>query len=247
MIRFGFFSSALIGGGLLALATTAREPLDGSGVPATEERDVSDVTEVSFSGIGEMTIVQGVVPSLNVTADDNVIPALETKVNGHKLIVQTRSRTSINPKTKITYTLTIPRLETVSVSGAGNVRTEKFVGEALTVKLSGAGNARLLDTNFKSLNVNVSGAGTATASGSTEKLTLRISGAGNVEAAALKTGAADVQISGAGNATVWATDALKARASGAGGVKYKGTPQVDQRVSGAGNVRAMNGQNPDQF
>lgn len=241
MIRFGFLSSALIGGGLLALATTAREPVDGSGVPATEERDVGDVTEVAFSGIGEMTIVQGVAPALSVTADDNVLPALETKANGHRLIVQTRSRTSIHPKTKITYTLTTPRIETISVSGAGNVRTEKFIGGALTVKLSGAGNARLLDANFKSLDVNVSGAGTAVASGSTEKLTLRISGAGDVEAAALKTAAADVQISGAGNATVWATDSLKARATGAGGIKYKGAPQVDRKVSGAGSVRALNG------
>ncbi|WP_171469094.1 head GIN domain-containing protein [Frigoriglobus tundricola] len=241
MIRFGFLSSALIGGGLLALATTARDPVDGSGVPATEERFVGDVTEVTFSGIGEMTIVQGVVPSLSVTADDNVLPALETKVNGRKLTVQTRSRSTISPKTKITYTLTTPRLESVTVSGAGNVRTEKFIGDALTVKLSGAGNARLRDANFKSLNVNVSGAGTASASGSAEKLTLRISGAGDVEAAALKTGTSDVQISGAGNATVWATEALKARVSGAGGIKYKGAPQVEQKVSGAGSVRALNG------
>jgi hypothetical protein len=238
-IKFVLFSSALIGGGLLALATTARETVDGSGVPATEERPVGDVTDVNLSGIGELTVVQGIVPALSVTADDNVLPVIETEKVGRNLAIRTRSRTSIRPKTKIAYTLTVPRLETITVSGAGNVRTEKFLGDALTVKLSGAGNAHLRDVNLKALTVNLSGAGTASASGAAEKFALRISGAGDIEAAALKTSSADVQISGAGNATVWAADELKARVSGAGGIRYKGAPRLEQKVSGAGRIRPL--------
>jgi hypothetical protein len=238
-IKFVLFGSALVGGGILALATTARETVDGSGVPATEERPVGDVTDVTLSGIGELTVVQGLVPSLSVTADDNVLPALETEKVGNKLTIHTRSRTSIRPKTKIAYTLTVPQLETITVSGAGNVRTEKYLGNALTVKLSGVGNAHLRDVNVKALTVNLTGAGTARASGSTDKLTLRLSGAGDIEAAGLKAASADVQISGAGNATVWAADELKARVSGAGNIKYKGAPRLEQKVSGAGSIRSI--------
>ena len=49
----------------------------------------------------------------------------------------------------ITFTLTIPKLEKLSVSGAGNATTEKLTGENLTVKLSGAGDATLRDLDLQ--------------------------------------------------------------------------------------------------
>ena len=237
-IKFVLFASALGCGALLAVAVN-RETVDGSGTPATEERDIGDVTEVALSGVGDLTIVPGPVASLSVTADDNVLPALETETANGKLTLRTKSRTSIRTKTKIAYTLTVPRLEAITVSGAGNVKVAKMDADALTVKLSGAGNAHITGLTCKALTVTVSGAGTATAAGTTEKLTLRLSGAGGIEAAALKASSADVQISGAGKATVWAADDLSARVSGAGGVKYKGRPKLEQKVSGAGTIRAL--------
>src|SRR5689334_4814607 len=94
VIKFGLLASALVGGGLLALATTARETVEGSGTPATEEREIGDVSEVVLSGVGDLTIVPGAVPALSVTADDNVLPALETETVNGKLTLRTRPRTS---------------------------------------------------------------------------------------------------------------------------------------------------------
>jgi hypothetical protein len=243
MIRRAFklflYASALGVGAIVALAVN-RPTVVGSGVPATQERPIGEVSEVSLAGTGELTIVQGLVPSLTVTADDNIVPLIETETAGHKLTLRTAARTSIHPKTKLEYTLTVPQLETISVSGAGNVRTEKFVANNLTVKLAGAGNAHLRELNVKSLSMTLSGAGTASASGTTDQLTLRLSGAGGLEAAALKAARADVQISGAGRATVWALEDLHARVSGAGDIKYKGRPaNVVQNVSGAGHIRPI--------
>jgi hypothetical protein len=243
MIRGAFklvlFASALGVGGWLAVAT-ARETIDGSGAPATEERDVGDVSEVVLSGVGDLTVVPGEFAALSVTADDNVLPALETESANGKLTLRTRSRTTLRPKTKIAYTLTVPRLDAITVSGAGNVKSTRLDADTLTVKLSGAGNVHLNNLTCKALALNVSGAGTAHLAGATEKLTMRLSGAGGIEAAGLKASSADVQVSGAGNATVWAADELKARVSGAGGVRYKGVPgSVEQKVSGAGRIRPL--------
>ena len=237
-VKFVLFASALGCGALLAVAMN-RETVDGSGTPATEERDIGDVTEVALSGVGDLTIVPGEVTALSVTADDNVLPAIETETVGGTLTLRTKSRTTLRTKTKIAYTLTVPRLDAITVSGAGNVKVNKMDADALTVKLSGSGNAHINNLTCKALTVNVSGAGTAHLAGATEKLTLRLSGAGGIEAAALKASSADVQISGAGRATVWAADDLTARVSGAGGVKYKGRPKVEQKVSGAGSIRPL--------
>jgi hypothetical protein len=239
MLKFGLFASALIGGGLLALATTARQRIDGSGVPATEEREIGYVDEVILSDMGDLTIVPGTFPKLSVTADDNVLPALEADCQNGKLVLRTKSRTSIRARTKIAYTLAVPRLDAITISGAGNVKSTRLDSENLKVKLSGAGNIHLANLTCKSLNLTLSGAGTAHLSGATEKLTLRLSGAGEIEAAGLKASSAEVRISGAGNATIWAADELKARVSGAGGIKYKGTPKVEKKVSGAGRIRPL--------
>jgi Putative auto-transporter adhesin, head GIN domain len=240
IIRFGFLASALGAGGLLALATTVRETVHGSGTPATEERGIGNATEVELSGVGDLTIVQGEVPSLKVTADDNVLPALETETEGRTLTIRTKSRTSIRAQTPITYTLTVPRLSAITISGAGTVTTRKLEADGLTVKLSGAGKANLDNLKCNRLELRLSGAGTAKLGGETDKLTLRLSGAGGIDAGGLKATAAEVRVSGAGHATVWATNDLNARVSGAGGVKYKGAPpHLEQKTSGAGKIRPI--------
>jgi hypothetical protein len=237
-IKLVLFASALGGGALLAVAVN-RETVDGSGVAATEDRDIGDVTAVVLSGTGDLTIVPGTVAALSVTADDNVLPLIETETDGGKLTLSTKSRANLRPKTRIAYTLTVPRLSSITVSGAGNVKADQLTTGALTVKLSGAGNADLNNLACKSLTLHLSGAGAANLSGTTEKMSVKLSGAGDIDAAGLKANTADVQVSGAGTVKLWAVEELKARVSGAGDVKYKGTPKVEPKVSGAGKVRAL--------
>jgi putative autotransporter adhesin-like protein len=234
--RFLLFASALVGGGLLA-ASIFRETVVGSGKPATEEREVGPVTDVTLSGIGNLTIRQGDVPALSLTTDDNIVPLIETETSGNKLTIRTKSGFSLRPSGPVNITLTVPKLEKLSISGTGNATTERLTGENLTVKLSGAGNATLREVTCKALAVTLSGAGNATITGSAEKATASISGAGEIDASGFKVAVADVRVSGAGNAAIWATDELKAKVSGAGDVTYKGTPKVDRRVSGAGSVK----------
>lgn len=237
-VKFVLFASALSGGALLAVAVS-RDTVHGSGVRATDYRDVGAITAVELSGTGDLTIVPGATPSLSVTADDNVLPLIETEADGATLKLRTRSRTDIRSQTKIAYTLTVPRLSAITVSGAGNVKVEQLTTGSLTVKLSGAGTANLENLGCKSLTLQISGAGVARASGTAERVTVKLSGAGEVDAAELKTSLADVQVSGAGHVSVFPTLELKARVSGAGDVKYKGRPHVEQKSSGAGRVRPL--------
>ena len=235
-IRHSLYVCALFGGGAVAWSVT-QPAAEGSGKSATELRPAGDVTEVVLSGTGDVVVTQGPAPRVTVTADDNLLPLLATETKGRRLHL--RATAAIRPKTKIVYTVVLPRLEAVTVSGAGNVTVERRTDEALKVKLSGAGTATLRDVTYQTLALDLSGAGKATAAGSTTRATLKLSGAGKVDAAGLKVNAADVNISGAGQATVWAEAELKTRLSGAGTVKYKGSPNIEQKVSGAGRVQPL--------
>lgn len=236
--KLALFAGALVTGGLIASAIF-KETVTGSGKAATEDRQVGPVTDVTLSGIGNLTIRQGDTPSLSVTADDNLLPLIETETSGKKLTIRTKSGFNLKPSGPLNFTLTVPRLERLSVSGSGNAATEKLTSEELTVKLSGAGNATLRDLTCKTLTISLSGAGNATVTGSAEKAKATISGAGEIDASNFKVATAEVKVSGAGNAAVWATDELKAKVSGAGDVTYKGSPKIDKKVSGAGSVKAQ--------
>jgi hypothetical protein len=232
------FASALGLGGVIAWGVF-HETVEGSGKPVTEDRAVGPVEEVALSGVGNLTLVQGDVPGLSVTADDNILPLLETETSGRKLIIRTKTGFSLRPKSPINYTLTVPRLEKASISGSGNIKAEKWTGGDLSVRVSGAGNIALRGLTCKALSLNISGSGNATLGGTAESVTTQISGSGDIDAAGLQVKTADVKVSGSGTASVWATDLLKVRVSGSGDVKYKGTPKVEQKVSGSGKVRAM--------
>jgi hypothetical protein len=238
LFRYGLFASALTVGGLLA-CNVFPEVVTGSGVPGTEDRAVGAVNEVYLSGVGNLTIEQGDTPALSVTADDNLLPYLETETRGHKLTIRTKSGFEVRSKTPIEYTLAIPNLEKLHLSGAGSAKAEKITGGKLEVHISGAGHATLREVTFQSLSLTLSGAGGATLGGSADKSTLKISGAGDIDASDLKAKAAEVRVSGAGTAKVWALDSLNARVSGAGDIKYRGSPKIEQKVSGAGSVKPI--------
>ena len=230
--------SAALGGGALLGAVATRPTVHGSGVVVTEERAVSDVSEVAVSGDALVTIVRGDYTSVSVTADDNVLPHLATETDGNTLRLRSAG-SSVRPTTRPEYKVTLPRLDALTVSGAGRATVEKPVGDQLKVKLSGAGTVNLREITYKELSVTTSGAGKVIATGAAPRTQFKLSGAGGIDAAGLRSSFAEVQVSGAGQASVWAAYDLKARVSGAGGVRYKGSPTVEQKVSGAGRVRPI--------
>src|SRR5262245_44045700 len=64
---------------LISIACNPFSGVDGSGTPKTETRAVKDFTAISFSGVGKVIIEQTGTESLSVTADDNILPLLESR------------------------------------------------------------------------------------------------------------------------------------------------------------------------
>lgn len=238
--KLGLFASALLVGGVLAHAIIS-EPVRGSGKAVTQERKIGNATELSIIRGDDIEIVQGDMPSVRITADDNILPLLETRNHNGKLTFDARAGFSIREVTPITYRVVLPEVQKISVSGTGNVKAAGLTADSLTINLSGAGKATLKDITCNTLTLSISGVGNTTLTGKVDKLVVKLSGAGDVDAQGLQAKSADTQISGAGTAKVWATTALKAKISGAGSIQYRGNPQIEQKVSGAGSVKQIGG------
>jgi hypothetical protein len=189
----------------------------GSGNVVTEERDVSDFTSVSLQGIGDLFVDQTGSESLTITADDNLLPYIETRVSGDKLIISIKRNTTFSDAAELTYHVTAAELDGLELDGFGRMTGDNLNGETLTVQLDGAGSI--------------------TVSGEVDRQTVEINGAGGYDASDLISQEASVTHNGAGLAVVQVSDQLDATINGLGTVEYIGDPQVAKEVSGLGSVR----------
>jgi hypothetical protein len=210
----------------------------GSGNVVSETRDVSDFRAIEISYPAQVLVRQGAKESLEIEAEDNLLPNLKTQVRNGTLEIFYRREGGkhVNPTKTVKITIVVKDVADVDFSSAGELIIEALETDSLDVSLSGAGNVELDEIEVKALQVNMSGAGSATATGIADDLDLSISGFGDFKGGDLHSKDARVDISGAGSATVWADDDLNAQVSGAGSVSYYGSPTVTRQISGVGGV-----------
>jgi hypothetical protein len=214
----------------------------GSGKVVTETRDVADFTAVSIDFPAQMTIRQGATQSVSVTAEDNLLPQLGTRVSNGVLHIEDKEPNwskRVYPTKTVQLTLTVKDLKDVSFPSAGMVRIEGLQTDTLSISVSGAGSLTLAGVNIRSLHIDLSGAGTVTAEGTAGEADLNVSGVGNFRGADLAAQTASVDISGAGSVIVWVKDQLTVGISGAGSVGYYGSPSVSKDMSGLGSVNKL--------
>lgn len=211
--------AALAGIVALLLATEvfdrSSDALVGSGVAATDERDVDPFRGIELAGGTELTIQLGAPRSVLVSADDNLLDRVTTRVDGEELVVGTEG--SFTTTSPMAVRVTIPSLDSLELSGSGAVVADGIRGSALSVVLSGSGLVR--------------------ASGRVRVLDVTLSGSGNVELGELATTDARAELGGSGRIVVRPTGTLEATIPGSGTITYLGDPlRVEQSVTGSGAV-----------
>jgi len=205
---------------LLVLAIAAGcnftgKQVTGSGTRKTERRDVAAFTHLGVGGAYEVTIQVGQAQSVEIEADDNILPLIET--NSKRGVLEISNKDSFDVKSAPVIRITVPELSEINASGASTINATNIKGD-----------------DFK---VESSGASTVKAGGDVKSLEVTLSGAGTANLQELRAQTVEAKSDGAGHITVYAVDSLDATANGAGGIDYYGNPKtVSQHVTGAGSV-----------
>jgi len=208
----------------------------GTGNSITESRRVSGFDEVELSGIGTLIIEQGISESLEITAEANLMPYLESQVSGGKLRLGVEDFANVQPTEEIVYRLKVIDLASIETSGLGEVRSASLSSDSLRIQISGSGKITIENLQSNQLNVEVSGLGDIFLAGKVEDQRVEISGSGTYSAGGLETNSAEVSISGSGNAVLWVKESLITEISGMGTVEFYGSPVIDSEISGAGKL-----------
>jgi hypothetical protein len=189
----------------------------GSGVVKTESRDVAGFSWIGIESVGRVTVRQTGRESLTITAEDNLLPLINSRVSDGILYLDTAHHVDIRPTKPIELVVEVKRLEGLHSAGVGCVEAEGIQSQRLSVSASGVGSVAV--------------------TGCSDSLNLNLSGVGNYQGEHFQTKQATVETSGVGGAVVNVSEQLDATVSGVGSVEYIGSPHVRQFVSGLGRVK----------
>lgn len=191
---------------------------EDSGPPVSQTRGVDAFHSIDLQGAAELDVLVGTRQSLVVEGSPATLGQLTTSVHNGMLVVELKEGGLWRPRIgKLKVRVTLPKLNSLALNGAGHISVSGLNGGATTMVLSGAGDLE--------------------ASGTLDTLTARINGAGNVDLGHLTTTDASVAVNGAGNLTVHATGELTATLNGVGSIDYLGEPTaLHTQINGIGHI-----------
>lgn len=215
----------------------------GDGNVKKETRQVANFTSLSSHGSIDVKINYGTSNSIQIEADGNLLPYIETNVENGQLNIQTKKNVNLKSRSKMTVFVSMTKINGLQLSGSGNILGNgNFTGDGKTeISLSGSGNINLSSGSFKNLDFSISGSGNINVKhGSAAEITASVSGSGNIDCSNISADDVDVKISGSGNARVTVNKSLTANIMGSGNVFYKGTAtNISTKVAGSGKAIKM--------
>jgi hypothetical protein len=211
----------------------------GSGVSKTETRNVSGFTGIGLSVSGKVEIRQGNTEGLTITGDDNIVPLVETVVEGSTLKIRWADRNMSASFKELKIVVDAKTIESLSIAGSGDIRMDTLKTSKLKTSIAGSGDLLIKALDADSTTVSISGSGNFNVSGKTNSFEASIAGSGDVKAARLEANNVKISVAGSGDAAVWAKEALKVSVAGSGDVKYYGDAKVSSSVAGSGSVKRL--------
>jgi hypothetical protein len=210
-----FFSSGRMSPKLFNFKFDVGNSVSGSGKVATDKRDLKGFTSVDVSGVFQVEIVSGKDFSVEVQADDNILPLIETNVSGSTLQIDLKDKAST--RSDMIVRITAPNIERVETTGASKVTASGIKNDSFSINTTGASKVYL--------------------TGETANLDIDVTGASMVDAEQLSAAIANIQASGASKINVNVSGELHSEATGASRIVYSGDPKtIDNHQSGASSI-----------
>ena len=191
----------------------------------TKTLTLDDFTHINLEGNADIKFRQGDELSVEAYGNEHAINGNDIKVVDGTLQVSLKPNADKRQPT-IRLTITAPTLESIHVSGAGDIELKDTIdlGNDLDISISGAGDVEIDRLKAKSFSLQISGAGDITAQKikCKKKADISISGNGDMKAD-VKANDIQVTISGAGDADLDVKcQNLTVTAGGTGEIELKG-------------------------
>lgn len=212
----------------------------------TKKVEVGQFNEIKLSGSTNVTYHQGSQDYIEIYGSDNIIPLLETFVDGDALIIKIKkgvtiwkgkleikvfspelNKLAINGSGNIYFANGIQTKENISlcINGSGDIQGKDFKCRKMAVAINGSGDVKLQQLESEECFASIAGSGNIGLSGKTLKAEYKIAGSGNIGAGNLEAQNVSTSTAGSGSISCYASGKLTVRVAGSGDIAYRGNPQ----------------------
>lgn len=207
---------------------------EGSGSYQTEDRKHNEFRSIDISLNAEVAIRQGKDYAVSVSAEENLLEKIRSRVRGKKLVIE--SKRCLKPVKEIRIEIVVPDLEEIQLSGSGNVLVPDTMHfKNLLLKVNGSGDMDVKLT-AASLTSSINGSGNILLQGSANSHSIKINGSGDVDAREMPCNESTVRVNGSGNVKAYVIQQMDVHVNGSGSVYYRGKPKLSTRINGSGKV-----------
>lgn len=210
---------------------------------------VSDTLEIEDYDAIELNVCADVIyrqisqaePFLQISTDENILPALWVQVKGNRLIIDSKKDSVLRPSRLIIYTNS-KNLKDICINGSSDICLENEVNtQEMNILINGAGDIKADSLFCERLNVKINGSGDIALAGAATSADFRVSGSGDILATNFLVQEMDCRISGSGDISIYVTRKLNASITGSGDIKYRGNPEsINTSVNGSGEIQKIN-------
>ena len=213
------------------------EKVSGNGKVVKQDREVSAFTAIDASGVFNVYLSQGEKESLVIEADENLMPLIETRVEGNTLHIDQKEHINIKYAKKKSIYVTFKEINRLKINSVCNISTSQMLHlKELNLDHSGVGNVQL-DFQCKKLLAEIQSVGQLTLKGKADFAELKNSSVGNVNATDFIVDTLHLDNSSVGNVEVRAEKEVYVHSSGIGNVTIEGNAAVKElSSSGIGKV-----------
>ncbi|GAB1451269.1 head GIN domain-containing protein [Draconibacterium sp.] len=209
--------------------------IKGNGNVVEQTRKVKDFSKINVSRGMNVYISQGEFTKIVVKADENLLDAIETKIEGDELII--RATENIRSATSKKVYITVPNLEEIEASSGSNIFSEtKLVFKNLEVSTSSGSNVTL-EINSEKTDFSTSSGSNLILRGTANSFKGKASSGSNIKAEELTTENCESKASSGANIWITAkTDFSGDVSSGANIFVYGNPKNSNIEKSSGGNV-----------
>jgi len=211
--------------------------IKGNGNVVTVKRIISSYDEIAVGGSFDVLLIKGTEGEISIEGEENIIPFLETIVDGAVLKIGYKKNMNINTTKKLTVTVSVTDIESLSLGGSGNISSDFLLKTGdFDVNIGGSGNISI-KIDADEVDAKIGGSGDIELAGNANEISCSIAGSGSIQAYELTTKIVDAIIAGSGSVTITVKDEINAKIVGSGSVYYKGKPsKIDTKSMGSGSV-----------
>ena len=224
--------------------------VNGSGPVIGELREIGEFTRVVNSGSFDVYVTRSDTFGVEVVAQENLIPIIETYVSGSKLIIETESNGCYKSSSPVKVYVSMPQTEALSLTGSGRVFADVLTSTEVEIFNSGSGYMEIDSVETESLVLGNFGSGNIGVDISyTYEVDATQSGSGTILCGTL-IGASEVDIrhSSSGHVSAVIVDGvvIDVLMSGSGRVELSGYVEVaEYSLNSSGRIDALDLESSD--